>query len=59
MKDEIKRLVLVSEEEGFVEMIGSIEADLKAVLHVKEIIFEGETSLESEKFNIKISLEKA
>ena len=39
-------------------MIKSIEDDLKAVLKVKEIVFEGETTLESEKFNTKIGVVK-
>ena len=56
LKEELSRLVLVSEEESFREMIESVQEDLKAVLKVKEISFEGETSLESEKFGIKIGI---
>lgn len=58
LKEDLQELVLVSKEEGFKEMINSIEADLKAVLKVKEIKFEGETSLESEKFSVKIGVRK-
>lgn len=56
LKDELSKLVLVSTEEGFEEMIKSIENDLKAVLNVKEISFSGDTSLESEKFGIKLEI---
>ena len=52
------RLILGNDDLEFHTMIKSIEADLKAVLNVKEIVFAGETSLESEKFNVKIGLVK-
>ncbi len=58
LKEELKKIILVSEEENFSEIIKSIEEDLKAVLKVKEIVFEGETSFESDKFNVKIGIEK-
>ena len=61
LKEELSQLILISEEEGFQEMIKSIELDLKSVLKVKEILFSeilfsGETSLESEKFKIKVGI---
>ncbi|MFH1276558.1 MAG: valine--tRNA ligase [Candidatus Woesearchaeota archaeon] len=63
MKDELNELVLISGEndlissdENFAEMIKGVEADLKAVLKVKEIKFTGETSLETEKFNVKVGI---
>ena len=43
-------------EANFKEMVLSIQDDLKAVLHVKEIAFEGETSLNSERFGINIGV---
>ncbi|HLD39737.1 MAG TPA: class I tRNA ligase family protein, partial [Candidatus Nanoarchaeia archaeon] len=58
MKEGFTRLVLGNEDLEFREMIKSMEADLKAVLNVKEIVFVGETSLESDKFNVKIGLVK-
>jgi len=58
LKEELKELILVSEEDNFKEMVNSIAEDLKAVLKVKEIKFAGETSLESEKFNIGINISK-
>jgi valyl-tRNA synthetase len=58
LKEDLSKLILVSGDEHFKEMIGSIKDDLKSVLRVKEIIFEGETSMESEKFNVKIGIEK-
>jgi len=47
LKDELSEIVLVSDREGFKELVELIEDDLKAVLKVKEIKFSGETSLES------------
>jgi valyl-tRNA synthetase len=58
MKEEISNLTLISSEEGFQDMIKSIENDLKAVLKVKEINFAGTTDLESEKFGIKLGIVK-
>jgi valyl-tRNA synthetase len=58
MKEELVQLVLINKEDGFSEMIKSIEDDLKAVLKVKEITFSGETSLESDKFGIKVGIVK-
>ena len=58
MKETFSRLILGNEDLEFHEMIKSMEADLKAVLNVKEIVFAGQTSLESEKFGIKIGLVK-
>ncbi|NQV91008.1 valine--tRNA ligase [Candidatus Woesearchaeota archaeon] len=56
MKEELQSIVLISEETNFKEMILSIQDDLKSVLHVKEIVFEGETSTVSERFGIKIGV---
>ncbi len=58
MKEGFARLILGNEDLEFHSMIKSIEADLKAVLNVQEIVFVGQTSLESEKFNVKIGLVK-
>ncbi len=58
LKEELSKIVLVSEESGFQEMIKSIEKDLKAVLKCKEIVFFGKTSLESEKFSVRIGIAK-
>ena len=58
MKEGFTRLILGDDDLEFHQMIKSMEADLKAVLNVKEIVFAGETSLESDKFNIKIGLVK-
>jgi len=56
MKEELAKIVLISEENKFKEMILSIKEDLKSVLHVQEIVFEGETSTVSERFEIKIGV---
>ena len=56
LKEELNELILVSDEDNFQEMISSIADDLKAVLKVKEIKFAGETSLESEKFAVKVGI---
>lgn len=58
MKEGFTRLILGNDDLEFHQMIKSMEADLKAVLNVKEIVFVGKTSLESDKFNIKIGLIK-
>jgi valyl-tRNA synthetase len=58
LKEELKELILISVEAGFQEIIKSIESDLKPVLKVKSLIFVGETSLVSEKFEIKIGVKK-
>ncbi len=58
MKEGFTRLILGNEDLEFHEMIKNMEADLKAVLNVKEIVFAGETSLESEKFGVKMGLVK-
>lgn len=59
LKEELKELILISKEKDFAEMIKSIEEDLKSVLKAKEIKFEGETSLESEKFGVKVGISKS
>ncbi len=58
MKEQLAEIVLVSEEKGFVEMIKSMEADLKATMQVQKISFSGETSLVSEQFGVKIGIKK-
>ena len=52
LEEEIKELVLISKENDF----NGIAEDLKGVLKVNEIKFEGETSLKSEKFGVKIGI---
>jgi valyl-tRNA synthetase len=56
LKEEINEIVLISKEDEFLEMVKSIENDLKAVLKVKNILFEGKTSLETEKFKILVGI---
>ena len=56
MKEELKELIVVSEEQDFQKMIMSIEKDLRAVLNVQTILFKGQTSLESTQFQVKIGL---
>ena len=62
MKEELQELILVNPEKegkdmvGFKDMLNQIKEDLKATLKVKEIKFIGETSLESEKYNLKIGI---
>ena len=56
MKEELSKLVLVHTDSDFIDLIKSIEADLKSVLKVKEISFGGDTSLVSEKFGIKVEI---
>ncbi len=59
LKEKLTELVLVSKEEDFQKMIEEIENDLKAVLNAEKIMFSGETSLESEKFSVKIGVKMA
>ncbi len=47
----------MSNEKDFIVMINSIKDDLKAVLQAREIVFDGETSLKSDKFSIRIGIE--
>jgi valyl-tRNA synthetase len=56
LKEELQKLILVSSEDKFQDMVESIKDDLKAVLKVKEISFSGETTLETEKFAIKVGI---
>ena len=56
IKEEMKELILVSEEKNFAETIKTLEADLKAVLNVKEIKLVGKTLLKSEKFAVNIGI---
>jgi len=56
LKAELKQLILKSDEPDFVELVKSIEPDLKSVLSVQEILFEGEATLETEKFGVKVGI---
>ncbi len=56
MKQEIKELILVSSEPGFVEIINSIREDLKAVLKVQGLRLVGTTTMETERFGIKVGV---
>jgi len=58
LKEDLSLLILGNEDLEFVEMIKSIQNDLKSVLRVGEIKFSGETTLESEKFSVKIGIVK-
>ena len=58
LKEEIAKLVVISEEKGFPEMIEKIKRDLQAVLNTKNIVFAGPTTLVSEKFGIKVGIVK-
>jgi len=58
MKEEISKLILVSDEDSFKERIESISSDLKAVLRLKEVTFSGTTELETENFKVKVGIEK-
>ncbi len=58
MKEELTKLVLISDEKDFLQTIKSIEGDLKAVLNAKEVVFSGKTSLETERFGVKVGVEK-
>src|SRR3989344_164386 len=58
LKDEIRELILVSTEDHFQESICNILGDLKAVLRVKEINFQGKTTLETERFKVKVGIVK-
>jgi valyl-tRNA synthetase len=51
MKEEINELTIISEKD-----LSSIESDLKAVLNVKNILYKGETSLETDKFSINLGI---
>ncbi|MBR9683822.1 valine--tRNA ligase [Candidatus Woesearchaeota archaeon] len=55
LKEEIKELVLVGEK-GLENKIKGILDDLKGVLNVKEIIFEGKTSLAIDRFKLKLGI---
>ena len=57
MKTELNKVILMSNEKDFIVMINSIKDDLKAVLQAREIVFDGETSLKSDKFSIRIGIE--
>ena len=56
LKQELSGLILVSEDKDFKAMFIGIEKDLKAVLQVREIFLQGETSLESEQFKVKVGI---
>ncbi len=58
LKDELQELILISDEKHFQGSINSIFGDLKAVLRAKEINFKGKTTLETEKFKVKVGIVK-
>ncbi len=58
IKEEFAELILISDEPGFPETIVPLVEDLKAVLNVKKVSYQGDTSLESEKFAVKIGLKR-
>lgn len=58
LKEELQELILSSDEKDFKAMISEIEADLKAVLKVKKISFNGRTELETERFAVKVGIVK-
>ncbi len=51
LKEELSILVVLD------DTIKPVLDDLKAVLNVKEIVFSGETSMETEKFTIKVGIQ--
>ncbi|MBI2573628.1 valine--tRNA ligase [Candidatus Woesearchaeota archaeon] len=55
MKEDLKKLVLVGDDVA--ELVEIATGDLKAVLRVGEIVTHGTTTLETEKFKIKIGVE--
>ncbi|MEK6950158.1 MAG: valine--tRNA ligase [Nanoarchaeota archaeon] len=57
MKQELKGLILVSSEPGFLEIIHSLQEDLKAVLKVQALRLTGVTTMETEKFAVKVGVE--
>ncbi len=59
MKEEFEELVLVTTTAKFEEDVSNIINDLKSVLHCKKISFQGETTLVSERFEIKIGVKRA
>jgi valyl-tRNA synthetase len=56
LKGEINGLVLLSKEREFEKKIDKISKDLKGVLKVKQVLFEGKTSLKSDRFKLKIGI---
>ena len=58
LRAELSSLVLISEDDGFDKLILEIVDDLKSVLKVGEILFEGATSMVTEKFSIKVGINK-
>jgi len=56
LKEEIKELVLISDEDNFSSRIESISGDLKAVLNVQQISFKGKTSFETDAFKVKVGI---
>jgi valyl-tRNA synthetase len=58
LKEELSELVLINKEDNLESKIKLIESDLKAVLKIKSIKFEGETQLETETFKIKVGIKK-
>ncbi len=58
LKEAINTLVLINTEKDFSSTIKSIEHDLKAVLNVKEIMFAGATTLKTERFAIRVGIQR-
>ena len=56
LKAEIQELILVSKEKQFESKIKKIIGDLKAVLNVKKLNFQGKTNLETDQFKVKIGV---
>ncbi len=56
MKEELQEVVVISEEKDFEHMIKSIEADLRAVLKAKSIVFKGKTGVETDNFKVKVGI---
>ncbi len=58
LKEEIAEVIVVSDEKEFKGMIQSIYKDLCFVLNAKKILFEGNTDLETQVFNVKVGIKQ-
>ncbi len=56
LKQELQKVVIMSDDAQFEKKMAPLLADLKAVLNAKMITFKGETSLESEQFKIRVGV---
>ena len=56
LKEEFSTLVLASNDKLFQKNIQLLHDDLKTVLRVKEMVFKGKTTLETEKFAVKVGI---